>query len=212
MLREFKVHLEGTSPLLLSNVSNSDPLGDAAKLKSSYTSKRTKSDEDHRHLRTLDWLYSCYWANEGQVLVDESSNQLGFTGYANPYRPASNFQRCLRNAATRWKLGKATLSAITVTSNPLLEYDGPRDAVAMFNSRAPKYQLASFTKRGVWVNRCLIPSWNVSYEITLDEEVIPIDQFRRIVDASGRAEGLGTWRPRYGRFACSLIEDLEVAA
>jgi hypothetical protein len=210
MFRTFRVHLEGLSPLLLSNCANSDPLGEPQRLKEHYSSKRRKSEDDHRHLRTLDWLYSCYWATEGQVLVDEGENQLGFEGYGDPYLPSSNFQRCLRNAATRWKLGKATLSAISVTNDPLVQFDGPRDAVGMFNSRLPKYQLSSFTKRGVWVNRCLIPGWEVDFTLTLDDEVIEVDQFRRILNVAGSSEGLGTWRPRYGRFICTAIDEMEV--
>ena len=211
MFRTFQVHLEGASPLLLSNCANSDPLGEAQKLKEHYSGKRKKSDDDHRHLRTLDWLYSAYWATEGQVLVDEGENQLAFEGYADPYLPSSNFQRCLRNAATRWKLGKATLQAISVTNDPLLQFDGPKDAVAMFVNRTPKYQLASFVKRGVWINRCIIPGWEVDYTLTLDDEVIEVDQFRRIVNAAGKGEGLGTWRPRYGRFVCTSITEVEEA-
>jgi hypothetical protein len=212
MFRTFQVHLEGVSPLLLSNCANSDPLGDAQRRKEHYSSKHKKSEDDHRHLRTLDWLYSVYWMTEGQVMVDEGENQLAFDGYADPYLPSSNFQRCLRNAATRWKLGKATLQAISVTNDPPLQFDGPKDAVAMFNSRFPKYQLASFVKRGqkgVWINRCIIPGWEVDYTLTLDDEVIEVDQFRRIINAAGKGEGLGTWRPRYGRFVCTSIEELE---
>lgn len=196
----------GTAGLLLSNVANSDPLGEGAKQKAFFSGKKKKSDDDHRSLRVLDWIFSGYWKNQGVVEIDEAENQVGFDGFSVPYLPGANFQRSLRNAATKWKLGKDVLRSVVVINNPEIEYDGPKDAVEMFNSRMPKYQMASFTARGVWVNRLLLPEWQATFQLTLDDEILGVDQLRRIANMSGKAEGLGTWRPRYGRFA--LVGDI----
>ena len=40
---------------------------------------------------------------------------------------------------------------MVVSNDPDIEYDGPKDAREMFNSRKPSFQLSAFTKRGVWV-------------------------------------------------------------
>lgn len=200
-IRTLELTVTGTAGLLLSNVANSDPLGESAKQKAFFSGKRKKSDDDHRALRVLDWIFSGYWKQQGEVVIDEVENQVGFVGFAQPYLPGANFQRCLRNAATKWKLGKDVLRAVVVINNPDIEYDGPVDAVEMFNSRAPKYQLSAFTSRGVWVNRLLLPQWSATFQVTLDDEILSVDQLRRIANMAGKAEGLGTWRPRYGRFA-----------
>jgi hypothetical protein len=123
--------------------------------------------------------------------------------------PGANFQRCLRNAATKWTLGKDVLRSVVVTNNPELDYDGPKDALEMINSRDPKLQLAAFTGRGVWVNRLYLPAWSATFDLTLDDEIMGIDQLRQIANMAGKAEGLGTWRPRYGRFAVTEIEVAE---
>jgi hypothetical protein len=210
-LRGFEFTVEGTAPLLLSNVSNSDPLGESSKQKSYFTSKRKKGDDDHRALRAIDWIHSGYWRNDGEIVIDEAENQIGFAGYADPYLPGSNLQRCLRNAATKWKLGKDVLRAVVVTNNPSIDYEGPRDAIGLWESRRPKYQLASFTKRGVWVNRILFPSWQATFQLTLDDEILEIDQLRRIINMAGKAEAIGTWRPRYGRFVVADgIQEIEL--
>ena len=47
-LKGFEVTVEGTSPLLCSNVESSDPLGEGSKQKAFFHSKRKKNDEDHR--------------------------------------------------------------------------------------------------------------------------------------------------------------------
>ena len=99
-IRRFEVELEGTAGLLLSNNLCSDPLSDAAKIKKHFTGKRTKADADHQNLRVIDWAYSGYWSTPGEVLIDDASNTVSFEGFADPYLPSQNFQRCLRNGAT----------------------------------------------------------------------------------------------------------------
>ena len=71
MQKAYEVIVEGTESLMLSNVQYSDPLGEAAKQKKHFTDKKGKSktDEVHRAVRTLDWLYSGYWKNEGECIV-----------------------------------------------------------------------------------------------------------------------------------------------
>ena len=211
-IRAYSLQLEGTEDLLCSNVAYSDPLGDFQPMKAYFTDKKGKAKTDgvHRAVRTLDWLFSGYWKTEGQVEVDEAENDVGFDGWADPYMPGQNLQRCLRNAATKWKLGKDVLRSVVVTNNPTIDFDGPRDAVGLFNSRSPKFQLCSFTGRGVWVNRLRIPNWSAIFELTLDDEIMGIDQLRRIANMAGKSEGLGTWRPRFGRFTVSDIQEVAI--
>ena len=60
-----------------------------------------------------------------------------------------------------------------------------------------------------WVTRLIIPQWSVTYQVTVDDDRISVDSLERIIGAAGRFEGLGTWRPRFGRFVGTLNE-LEV--
>ena len=207
-LKGFQVTVEGTSPLLCSNVASSDPLGEGSKQKAFFHSKKKKNDEDHRALRTLDWVFSGYWDKQGEIDVNETENTVDFEGFANPILPGANFQRCLRNAATKWKLGKDVLRSVVVSNDPEIEYDGPKDAIEMFNSRTPKFHKAAFTCRGVWVNRLMIPEWKATYRLTVDDEILSVSQLKQIITMAGKAEGLGTWRPRHGRFTAS--EPVEV--
>ena len=209
-LKNLEIKVEGTAGLLCSNVQYSDPLGDYCKQKQYFTNKKGKAKTDtvHRAVRILDWLFSGYWVQEGIVEVDEAENDVSFAGFARPYMPGANFQRCLRNAAPTWKLGKDVLRSVVVTNNPELDYDGPKDALEMINSRDPKLQLAAFTCRGVWVNRLYLPAWSATFDLTLDDEIMGVDQLRQIANMAGKAEGLGTWRPRYGRFAVTEIAEV----
>ena len=113
-IRRFDVDVTGTSPLLLSNNACSDPLSDAAKTKKFFTSKRTKSDDDHRNLRVIDWVYSGYWKKPGEVVIDNAENTVDFNGFANLFLPSQNFQRCLVEGAKAFKLGKEVNRALVV--------------------------------------------------------------------------------------------------
>ena len=209
--RNLEITVQGINGLLCSNVAYSDPLGDYAKYKQFFTDKKGKAKTDgvHRAVRVLDWLLSGYWMKEGKVNVDEGENTVDFEGFSRPYMPSANFQKCLRNAATKWKLGKDVLRSVIVHNNPELEYDGPKDAIEMINHREPKLQLAAFTGRGGWVNRLYLPNWKARFQVLLDDELMGMDQLRRIAIMAGKAEGLGTWRPRYGRFEVTEIKEVD---
>jgi len=207
-LKGFQVTLESDGPLLCSNVQSSDPLGEGSKQKAFFHSKKKKNDEDHRALRTLDWVFSGYWDKQGEIDVNETENTVDFEGFANPILPGANFQRCLRNAATKWKLGKDVLRSVVVTNDPLIEYQGSKDALEMYTKDQTYFSNTAFTSRGVWVQRLLFPDWKCTFELMVDDEILSVSQLNRIITMAGKAEGLGTWRPRFGRFAASELVEM----
>ena len=207
-IRRFQVDLTGTAALLLSNNACSDPLSKAAKIKKHFTSKRTKVDADHQNLRVIDWVYSGYWAEPGEVIIDDTSNSVSFDGFSDLYIPSQNFERCLRNGATAFKLGKEVTRALIVENEAPVLYDGPRAAVDMLKD--PKFVLISPIRRANatnWVTRVKIPpGWSCQFRLIVDDDRVSADALERIVKAAGKFEGLGTWRPRYGRFSGVLTE------
>lgn len=206
-IRRFQADLTGTAALLLSNNLCSDPLSKAAKTKKHFTSKRTKVDADHKNLRLIDWVYSGYWNEDGEVYIDDTENTVTFSGFSDLFMPSQNFERCLRNGATAFKLGKEVTRALIVENEALLQYDGPRSAVEMLqHSRFVKTSPVVRQKVTNWVTRLTIPEWFCSFTLTVDDERISVDSLERIVKAAGQFEGLGTWRPRYGRFTAQLTE------
>lgn len=205
----YQVTVNGTAGLLCSNVENSDPLGEGAKQKAYFSSKKKKNDEDHLCLRALDWVFSGYWKNQGTVKIHEAKNSVEFHGFSDPYMPGANFLRCLRNAATKWKLGKDVLRSVVVTNDPLIEYQGSKDALEMYTKDQNYFSNTAFTSRGVWVQRLLFPDWKCTFELMVDDEILSVSQLNRIITMAGKAEGLGTWRPRFGRFSASELVEIE---
>jgi len=206
-IRRFQADLTGTASLLLSNNLCSDPLSKAAKVKKHFTSKRTKVDADHKNLRLIDWVYSGYWSEPGEVHVDDTENAVMLDGFSDLYMPSQNFERCLRNGATAFKLGKEVTRALIVENEAQIQYDGPRTAVEML--KHPRFVLTSPVVRQKvtnWVTRLVIPEWSCTFTLLIDDDRISVDSLERILKAAGQFEGLGTWRPRYGRFTGQLTE------
>jgi len=209
-IRRFEISVTGISPLLLSNNLCSDPLSQASKDKKHFTSKRTKADSDHLSLRLIDWVHSGYWSKPGSVEIDDVENAVKFEGFGDLTLPSQNFARCLRNGATQFKLGKEINRALIVENEPLIKYSGPKSADEMV--KESRFILTSPVvrmKTTNWVTRLILPEWAVAYQVTVDDERIAFDALERICQTAGRFEGLGTWRPRYGRFSSTLCE-LEV--
>ena len=145
---------------------------------------------------------------EGKVKVNETKNSIEFDGFSDPYMPGANFLRCLRNAATKWKLGKDVLRSVVVTNDPLIEYQGSKDALEMYTKDQSYFSNTAFTSRGVWVQRLLFPDWKCTFELMVDDEILSVSQLNRIITMAGKAEGLGTWRPRFGRFSASELVEM----
>ena len=206
-IRRFETTVEGTNALLLSNNLCSDPLSEAAKIKKHFTGKRTKADADHQNLRVIDWVYSGYWKTPGKVKIDDANNTVDFDGFEGLYMPSQNFQRCLRNGATAFKLGKEVERALIVENEAELLYEGPKNAAEMLqHQRFVKTSPVVRQKVTNWVTRLVLPSWMAVFQVTIDDDRISVDALERILSAAGKFEGLGTWRPRHGRFIADLKE------
>ena len=207
-IRRFAINVKGTAKLLLSNNRCSDPLSEAAKIKKHFTGKRVKADKDHENLRIIDWVYSGYWSKDGRVNIDDTENSVSFEGFEKLYMPGQNFERCLRNGATAFKLGKEVTRALVVENNPEIQFDGPDTAEGMLQEN--KFINTSPVVRQKvtnWCTRIELPEWACNFEVTVDDDRISVDALERIVKAAGSFEGLGTWRPRFGRFS-SVLEEL----
>jgi hypothetical protein len=197
--KSYQVTVEGVNPLICSNVQSSDPLKTESTFRAIFHTKRNKTLKDHQALQALDWIQSGYWNNQGQIDIDEDENTVEFKGFSDPILPGANFLRCLRQgAATGWKKGMDIKRGVVVTNNSLIDFKGSKKAVDLFKGN--KYINRAFTKRGVWVSRLCFPDWKVTFNLLVNDEIVKKSDLKKYLSMAAVAEGLGTWRPRYGRF------------
>lgn len=209
-LRRFQLTLEGVKPLLCGNPCTIDTLGKEAQAKKWYTDLGKKKREIHLHaLRRLDWLFSGYWSIEGEYRYGpELDGDAHFEGFSDPCLPASHLQRCIRDGAVQWRLGKDTKRSIMVEGDALIQYDGPKNATEMYeNSR---FVSIAHTVRGVMAARVRIPEWQVKYSLLLNDQIMDPETLEKILKHAGMAEGLGTWRPQHGRFQLLELNEMEL--
>ena len=158
------------------------------------------------HMQSLDWIQSGYWDKQGQIDIDEDENTVEFKGFSDPILPGANFLRCLRQgAATGWKKGMDIKRGVVVTNNSSIDFKGSKKAVDLFKGN--KYINRAFTKRGVWVSRLCFPEWKVTFNLLVNDEIVKKSDLKKYLSMAAVAEGLGTWRPRYGRFKTLEFKD-----
>jgi hypothetical protein len=179
--------IESTRPLLMQAETLANPLHSRTKAHKAVAGKRKKTEEDHLWLLRDEWELNMY-----------RDNEIG------PYLPAINIEACIAEAAKATKQGKLVKQAVTVmTDKAKLEYEGPRTIEEMYgNGSSPFVDV-----RGVGVNgkkvmraRPQFLRWSCEFDVSYMDDMIDAQDLRRIVEHAGRVIGIGTYRPRFGRF------------
>lgn len=186
---EFTLTIQGTHPLLMHNARLANPLDPATKGIKKYTSKRKKTDEDHEMIAMLEHAASLY--------LDKDYG---------PYVPGENIMRCLVNGAKLTKQGTAVTRGVIIKSdvNPLA-YKGPRTPEELWEQEEFR-NMASVKVGTQRVMRCrpMFKNWAVEADGIVDPSVLELSDIAAIAETAGLMEGLGDWRPRYGRFEAEV--------
>ena len=184
-MESIKLALRGVSPLLMQGDALVDPLNEHRRAIREFTKKKAKTDSDMLEIARLEWEAAMYFDVE-----------------AGPYMPGQNVDAMMRDAGRLTKRGKDILrGAMCVDDKPPLIYDGPRDIAGLWAD--PRFQ----DRRSVVVQRArtmryrpIFRAWSLSLTIAYDEGIFDPADLRTLLAAGGRYIGLGTYRPRFGRF------------
>lgn len=184
----------GTGALIMHNAQTADPLNPFAKEIKKITDKRkNKTDADELELSRLKFAAGLYFDPE-----------------IGPYLPAANVLRCLIEAGSMTREGKKVeRSVIFAQDRAPLEYDGPRTNDGLWGEGQTKYvdrRLAAVNRVRIPVTRPIFPEWAVTFEITVDDQVLNPDQFADIAEKAGKFIGVGDYRRFYGRFRVELTD------
>lgn len=186
---KFRITITGTAPLLMHNSRLANPLDPASKAMKKFTSKRTKTDEDHEEIARLEHIGSLYFDTD-----------------AGPYVPADNIWRCLFDAAKKTKRGPKVKEGVFIATdiNPLA-YKGPRTIEGLWADENFRH-LASAKVTTQRVMRCrpIFREWSCEADGVIDTDIIDFKELQDIVETAGDRIGLGDWRPRYGRFTATV--------
>lgn len=192
----YTVTIEGIRPLLLHNGRLSNPLDEHAKKLKAASTQRNKSDEDHVRVSRVEF--------EGGLYHDP---KIG------PFIPSDNLQAMVERGSTRRKLGKIFKAHVSVDMPENapgfpIEYRGPRDVEGLWENRSFVFvKGVRIGKNRVQRTRARIPSgWSITFRVEVLAEGVSKQQLEQAISDAGLYEGLGDWRPRYGRFVIKSVK------
>jgi hypothetical protein len=187
---QVEVKVEGVSPLLQHRF----PIPDYADLnKGGKKSTGAKNYAD-------EWKSSLYVTKDNQI-----------------YQPASHFELSMTKAAASFKVtgkrGKSykDLVASAMFIDPLeilfgmdapTELDTDPDKTLYLDMRPVVIMRA----RVVRLRPCFKPGWNLGFTINVIDDELPSEILQDILTLSGKAVGIGDYRPKFGRFKIVSFE------
>ena len=191
------VTIEGIRPLLLHNGRLADPLDEYTKRLKVLAKQRDKSDDDHVAVHRAEF--------EGGLYFDPKMG---------PYIPADTLQAVIERGATRRKLGKQFKATVSVempdndANGFALKYKGPRDLDGLWSDR--RFVFTKGVKVGqkrVSRTRPRFPTgWTVTFGVEVMSGGATKAQVQQAIEDAGLYEGMGDWRPRYGRFVVKSVD------
>jgi len=189
--------IQGVVPTILCNGQTSDPLNKFAKALKKITSKKNKTEEDHKEMAKLEFMACMY--------VDEKGH---------PCWPSDNLEAMIIKAAAKSRKGTDAKSAVFIESHAPLMYDGPKTPEALWKHRTmdanPFVLRASVVvnRNRVMRTRPIFRDWALQFDVHFLIDMFERDQVIDILETAGRVIGLSDWRPKYGRFNVVKAESI----
>lgn len=190
---DFRITINGTSPLIMNNARLANPLDPATKALKPFSGKQKKTDQDLETIFRLGHAGAMY--HDGDV---------------GPYLPADNVWKALQEGAKKHRLGqKVTEGVIILTDVNPVAYRGPRDIGGLWAEENFRFMAMRVTGSGsqrkrVPFCRPVFREWRAEADGTLDEAIIDLAELQLIAETAGSRVGLCDWRPRYGRFTATV--------
>lgn len=188
---DVRLELVGTMPLLMKNPQMADPELPVVKEISKITAKGNRMTDDDRRLKErLQWTAALY-IDEGRIVV-----------------PTANVRKCLIEAGTAGRKGKAIQQAVSFTDLFVpLAYEGPSSPRELYEDVAFRHRTmvnanpSSGKKSMVPSVRPKFLPWAIMVDVVLLESSLDLADLRFYAERAGLAVGLGDGRTLgYGRF------------
>jgi hypothetical protein len=156
------------------------------------SSKRKKSEEDHIALAKLEWRAGLNLNEDNRLII-----------------PGSHLDATLKAGLTR-KRGSVTkkmADASLFSDDALLdigeEYKDPYDLMTDAHIFAAQVRLNG--KIRIVRTRPIFRKWSAEIVVNFIEENVPRSRLVEAIQHCSTGEGLGDWRPRYGRYSVEIL-------
>lgn len=186
MYQTLNLTITGVSPMLHHSAALADPLNRFSREISRIAGKRGKTEADHEEIARLEFLGGLYLHGGQPVLTGEM------------------LEGALVEAAKKRRLGNQARVGIFCDGMFPLQYDGPREPLALWAEERFRFRVPVRVQRNrVMRTRPIFRDWRADVEISFDPGILNERSVREIAEVAGQVAGLGDWRPRFGRFTVS---------
>ncbi|MBE7384401.1 MAG: hypothetical protein F6J95_023680 [Leptolyngbya sp. SIO1E4] len=133
----------------------------------------------------IEWYASLYQNKEGRIIL-----------------PAMMIEAALVNGAKKHKLGQQAKAGLFVESHTLLEFEGCELTVDALWERGENILTVAcnIQRNKVMRTRFIAEEWAANVTVTYDDGLFNAARVIDVMEVVGLQVGVGTWRPRHGRF------------
>lgn len=205
MYKEIQVEIEGVASLMLNNIRKANPTDLITKEIKKLTSKRTKTDADFVLIRNLEWLGALYTTKDGDF--DIVGSELELSDFGNVCINGDMIEACLIGGAKKNKLGIQFKAGMLVDGIYELDFPNKKPVRELYgnpefvDTRSAKLQ----GKTTIFVTRAIFPQWSLKFTMNYLPDLLNLSQIETALEASGSVVGIGTYRPKFGRFSVKSI-------
>lgn len=180
--------LTGVNGMVMHSGQMADPGNDFAKRLKLYSGKRKKVDADFLAMSEIEFKGSLY-VSENRIVL-----------------PSDVIEASLINGAKKSKEGMIAKTAIFVNNHAPLLYDGPSDPEELWEDK--RFVFIKAVRVGqakIMRTRAFFTNWQAEIEVEYNPDLAQLSQVERWVKDAGEQVGVGSWRPRHGRFVAELL-------
>ena len=204
-MKKLKITWKGVTPLIMHSCRCANPLHPLAKAIKGYTSKRTKTDEDHAAISDYEWLAGAYYTND-----TITSPYAPVTKQHELYVPAENIEATIINGGKAYKKG-TDLKKFVILSEPFIPLKvlgNPSLETMMKDFKYRDVRQMAVKNQRVTRTRPRFDSWELTFVLQYDETKIDIETIVQATEYAGKYVGLCDSRPKYGKFT-AIIDEIE---
>jgi hypothetical protein len=188
-VERLRVCLSGERPLLMHSSRLADPLDPIKIDLDRLTRKRDKTLADHEQIAKIEW-HGGLWLLDGKPCIPSEAIESAF----------------IAASKTRRK-GKQAKAGFACPISPLLRYDGPRDLPSLWDNKTFRLRFAvNVNDAKVMRTRPRFPEWHVIADVEFLPSLLNPSEVIEILEIAGMREGLGDWRPKFGKFTVTQLE------
>lgn len=193
---QVSIKLDGSVPLLLNSSRLADPTYSYTKAIKQYTSKRKKTESDLEKISEYEFKGSLTINDKGQIII-----------------PDLQIEGMIVDGAKKLRLGKEASAGIRSLGHAVLQFPNACGVDELYEQQEHHFRASCVIQgKRVMKTRPIFREWSLELDLEFDESLLNLNQIRDILQEAGTRCGIGTWRPRFGRFLVARCEALRMAA